>query len=42
MINVKDEVKEKKKIKIYCKNPKCFNHYLANNKIKVVKKKEQL
>ncbi len=24
------------KLKIYCKNPKCFNHYLANKKIKEV------
>ena len=23
-----------KKMKFYCKNPDCFNHYLANNKIK--------
>ncbi len=24
----------KPKVKLYCKNPECFNHYLANNKIK--------
>ena len=29
--------KEKPKVKLYCKNPKCFTHYLANNKIKETK-----
>ncbi len=28
------EQKEKPKVKLYCKNPNCFTHYLANNKIK--------
>lgn len=37
----KEQKKEKKKIKIYCKNPECFNHYLANNKIKVKETKKQ-
>ncbi len=32
MENKKDEAK-KNKIEIYCKNPKCFNHYLARHKI---------
>ena len=32
---------EKKKISIYCKNPRCFNHYLANKKIKLTQKDEE-
>lgn len=31
------EKEDSKKIKIYCKNPECFNHYLADHKIKEIK-----
>ena len=31
----------RKKIRIYCKNPECFNHYLANHKIKSHKRTEK-
>jgi hypothetical protein len=34
-------MKDKKKIKLYCKNPNCFNHYIANNKIKEKKDDEE-
>ena len=27
-----------KKIKLYCKNPSCFMHYIANHKLKEEKK----
>jgi len=30
--------KDTSKIKLYCKNPNCFNHFLANHKIKGVEK----
>lgn len=36
-LNTLKEKIDPKKIKIYCKNPECFNHYLANHKIKEVK-----
>lgn len=29
-----DTKDNKQKVSLYCKNPKCFNHYLVNNKIK--------
>ncbi len=34
-INKKEQVK--KKVEIYCKNPECFNQYLATHKIKAIK-----
>jgi len=38
IVSIKLDIAEaelkKSKIKIYCKNPKCFIHYLANHKIK--------
>ncbi len=29
---------DKTKVNLYCKNPECFKHYLANNKIKEAQK----
>ena len=41
IVSIKLDIAEaelrKSKIKIYCKNPKCFIHYLANHKIKEAK-----
>ena len=37
-----EEITKKPEVKLYCKNPECFKHYLANKKIKVVETNKEV